>query len=75
MPCQLLEKFLLDNFPASIASIEKQFQNKVRLAVEPAFVVIPAIAIDPAFVGFSQLGPANTRPWRQEPFSHNSLKC
>ena len=53
MPCQLLEKFLLDNFPESIASIEKQFQNKVRLAVEPAFVARPAIAVDPAFVGFS----------------------
>lgn len=53
MPCQLLEKFLLDNFPESIASIEKQFQSKVCLAVEPAFVAIPAIAVDPTFVRFS----------------------
>jgi len=53
MPCHLLEKFPLDNFPKSIASIEKQFQNKVRLAVEPAFVAIPSIAVEPAFIGFS----------------------
>ena len=65
MPCWLLEKFPLDNFPESIASIEKQFQNKVRFW---------HYSCRTCFCWFL-LGPANTRPWRHEPFSQNSLKC
>ena len=64
MSCRLLEKFPLDNFPESIASIEKQFQNKVRFwhySSRTCFC-------------WCLLGPANTRPWCHEPFSQNSLK-
>jgi len=64
MSCRLLEKFPLDNFPESVASIEKQFQNKVlfwHYSCRTCFC-------------WCLLGPANTHPWCHEPFSQNSQK-